>query len=220
MSLKGYEIGFGTLKNSVPGNFASLWEKTKPQWRQVHGTDYCEVSRLGQECGQVDALFTVKNALPVAVVTADCVPILLAGIDRPFASAIHAGWKGIRKQIASRLVRELQSSLKLDPKKIKAWIGPAVGPCCYEVSPEMIDDFTLFFSHFSHDLIIPKKRHLDLQRIQELELSHLGITDIEVIRECTKCTIDSESKSWKYASYRRDGTGTRQYSMIHIAQPE
>jgi len=216
---KGYRIGFGNLKEPIVSEFKN-WEALKPSWRQTHGVESAEILAPHQSCGDVDALYTLQKNTPISVVTADCVPIIFASKSKPFASAIHAGWKGTRAQISKQVLQKISVQKMIEPEELIAWIGPAIGPCCYEVSEEMISDFSAYFSRFDVKKFIPSHRHLDLQTLNQLDLQALGVNDIRVIRECTKCTVtdpsQAQSKSWKYASYRREGSGVRQFSTIQI----
>ena len=103
--------------------------------RQVHGTDVLEVDASGP-AGVGDALLTLRPALPLAVRTADCVPIVLHGEDA--VSVVHAGWRGLVAGVVERTREALQ---RAGTPAERAAIGPAIGPCCYEVGDEVIAAF-------------------------------------------------------------------------------
>lgn len=210
-------IGFGTLSEPIPQAFKERWNTLKPTWRQTHGVNVVRVESQNQNCGDTDGLVTTQPGIPIGVVTADCVPILIASTERQFVGAFHAGWKGTKAHIVSNWVQSnLTQGYCFKPSELKAWIGPAIGPCCYEVGEDLFFDFQKNFSSLDKKIITPTHRHLDLQKIHALELENIGFSAIEIIRECTKCTLNKESKNWKYASYRRDGTGVRQYTLIQL----
>lgn len=100
--IKNINHGFGTLEQPKPTELKADWSRYKPSWKQVHGTDLCEVRTPGQECQEVDALWTKKKLVPVGVITADCVPILISNVSGTIIAAIHAGWKGTLSQITKK----------------------------------------------------------------------------------------------------------------------
>lgn len=206
--------GFGTREEPIPASLRAVWEERKPVWKQVHGAAVCEVQGNGHVCGDVDAVWTQKAQSPIAVVTADCVPILLARKDGKACAAVHAGWRGTRAHILRALWKEL--SAKGDsPGNWFAAVGPAVGPCCYDVNEELAADFAREFAALGNDLAVPRGRFLDLPAINAEVLRQIGVAEVDLIRACTRCTKDA-SQSEVFHSYRREGGGTRQYSMLML----
>lgn len=213
LSVPGIQHGFGSIEEPVPAALAPDWDQAKPRWKQVHGVATCDVMNPGQECGEVDALFTRRPGQSIAVVTADCVPILLARRDGAAVAAVHAGWRGTRAHIVS----ELWKTLSAQGEKAADWvaaIGPAIGPCCYEVSPELARDFQDEFGGRTRSPAVLRSRYLDLPAINHSELLQLGLRDVDLLRACTKCAGDPDAP--QFHSYRREGGGTRQYSVIGI----
>jgi YfiH family protein len=160
--------------------------------RQTHSARVIE-ARSG-DCGEGDALTSSRAGLALRVVTADCVPVLLAS---PIAiAAIHAGWRGLRSGILTAAARRLGPEQPLE-----AVIGPAIGACCYEVGPEVA---AAVAEHAGSRTVILERRegrrpHLDLRHAARLELQRAGVERIVTIDACTRC--DAE-RLW---SYRRDG---------------
>jgi YfiH family protein len=193
--------GFGTRSENFPDFFKPAWEASHPRWKQIHGTQACEVQSAHQDCGEVDALYTFKEKLPLAVVSADCVPILLAEKSGRGVAAIHSGWRGTRAGIVTALGNTLVSR----GAKLENWvaaIGPAIGECCYEVSEELAREFG------------SSTRMLNLTALVSSQLKAIGLEKIETVGGCTRC---SEQKGeFLFESYRRDGGGTREYSVIEI----
>jgi copper oxidase (laccase) domain-containing protein len=89
-----------------------------------------------------------------------------------------------------------------DPAQWIAAIGPAIGPCCYEVSEELAREFGS-----------PQTRMLDLPALNAAQLRAAGIGEVELLRACTRCSLD-ERGTPLYASYRREGRGLQQRSVI------
>jgi hypothetical protein len=164
----------------------------EPAWlRQVHSASVID-ARPGDN-GPGDALTTGLPGLGLAVVTADCVPVLLAAGSE--IAAVHAGWRGLAGRIVPAAVERLWRRQR---GAIIAWIGPAIGPCCYEVgedvaarvagasAPEVIRDGTR------------GRPHLDLAAAARLQLRGLGVEDVRETGGCTRCDE-------RLCSYRRDG---------------
>jgi YfiH family protein len=210
-SIPGIKHGFGTRSEPVPSTLDPEWSNAHPSWKQVHGVRFQEVTDSHQQCGEIDALFTRRRGIPIAIVTADCVPVLLAKKDGSAAAAIHAGWRGT----LAGAVRQTWKHFADDGEKASNWvaaIGPAIGPCCYEVSEELIQEFREKKSTLPGDLISPSFRKLDLPAIHETELRDLGYAKIDLIRMCTRCQGGLEHPV--FHSYRRDQNKDRQYSGL------
>ncbi len=210
-SIPGVVHGFGTREEPLPLAAELEWSERKPEWKQVHGTAVALVESPKQACGEVDALITEKPGLPIAVVTADCVPVLMAHRSGKAVACIHAGWRGTLARILRETWRRLES-LDHSPSEWVAAIGPAIGPCCYEVSQELASEFVRQFPDHPSDLVSPRSRILDLPAINAAELRAIGFAEVELPRACTMCSFEGESPL--YFSYRREGTGTRQWSII------
>lgn len=212
-NIPGVIHGFGTRAEPISKEITGSWSSLAPKWKQVHGVTCAEVNSPQQECGEVDALFTFSPGLPIAVVTADCVPILLARRTGGAVAAVHAGWRGSRNRILTELWKSL-SSRGESPSEWVASIGPAIGPCCYEVSEELALDFAKAFDPIFGTLAVPRYRTLDLPALNQAELLAIGLFEVELLRACTRCSGIPGDEN--YHSFRREGGGKRQYSMISI----
>jgi YfiH family protein len=161
--------------------------------KQIHSaTVHSAVAGLG---GEGDALWTQKKNLALCIYTADCLPVLLAG--RETVAAAHAGWRGVVGGILPNTVRALPE----DPRTLSAWIGPAIGPCCFEVGDEVALEIA---QATDPSVILPGKKdrpHVDLWRGAEIQLRELGVSRIETLRLCTFCQAS------RLHSYRRQGPG-------------
>jgi polyphenol oxidase len=162
--------------------------------RQVHGATV--LSGAPGECGEGDAMVTSETGLALMVVTADCLPVLVAASDR--VAAIHAGWRGL---VGGVIEAALAGFDRRDA--LIAWIGPAIGPCCYEVGPEVADPVV---ERSSIAVRSPGKRerpHLDLVLAAEIVLARCGVGEIRRLPLCTSCHGEL------LESYRRDGASAR-----------
>lgn len=136
---------------------------------------------------------------PVGVVTADCVPLLLALADGSAVAAVHAGWRGIAAGIVGHAVMELRRVAPAPGTGLFATMGPAAGGCCYEVGPEVIAALDP-----APGRVIPSPRRghalLDLRGVvrDRLAASAVAGESIEYAGPCTIC-----SDAWP--SYRRQG---------------
>jgi len=209
-TVPGLVHGFGTRDEPVPSFIQPEWDSNRPQWKQVHGIGIARVDHSKQQCGEVDALWTPTPGQFVGVQTADCVPILLAAIDGSAAAAVHAGWRGTFARILPELARQLTA----EGHNLKNWIaaiGPCIGSCCYEVSEELSESFRQKFDPLKIETRTEKPRHLNLAQINAAELKIMGISTIDILSFCTFCNTIAPMNS-----YRRDGSGGRQWSVIKL----
>jgi hypothetical protein len=142
------------------------------------------------------------------VVTADCVPILIARVDGSLVCAIHAGWRGTAARVAARSVRALVNATGTPPGDFVAAIGPHIGPCCYEVDEPVlsaIPERSVFRP------ARPGHAMLDLFAANRAQLVGEGIPAraIERVGGCTACD------SARYVSYRRDKVAGR---LLHFVR--
>lgn len=163
-------------------------------WLEQRHTAICRRARPGS-CGEGDALWSDEPGLALCVATADCVPVALAG-GRGLALA-HAGWRGI----VAGVVAAAAGAVAPDGGRAAAWIGPAIGPCCYEVGPEVARRVAAASAAAVAAPGPGGRPHLDLAAAVEWQLRAAGICAIERHGPCTRC---SPARLW---SYRRDGAG-------------
>ena len=166
---------------------------------QVHGNRAVTIRErpepgAARDAGECDVLATDLAGVALAVQTADCVPIVLAG-SRAVATA-HAGWRGTAANAAGAAVRALEA-LGDAPDGLRAWIGPSVGACCYEVGGEVAAQFAGEFLRAS----CGGRFRLDVAAVNRAQLEAAGVPagSISTHPACTICG------GAKYASYRRDG---------------
>lgn len=150
-------------------------------------------------CGEGDALWTDRPGLALSVVTADCVPVVLAGPGEsgPRVAAVHAGWRGIVAGVVPRTVE----ALGVAPDAVEAWVGPAIGACCYEVGEEVAAEVA---EVAGTGCVVPAaaiggRPHLDLPGAVRAQLEEAGVRAPRIVVRCTRC--DGE-RLW---SYRRAG---------------
>jgi polyphenol oxidase len=107
--------------------------------RLVHGTRMVEARGPGL-IGDADGLWTQSMGLPLALTVADCLPLLLATARGPVA-LVHCGWRGLAAGIAGEAVGALCAAARIAPASLWAWIGPGIGPCCFQVDERVATRF-------------------------------------------------------------------------------
>lgn len=216
-SIPGIRHGFGSLAAPIPPVLLEHWLR-RPDKKQVHGDQVAQVTHVQQACGDVDGVYSALPDIPISVITADCVPILLARRDGKKIAALHAGWRGLIGGIVDTFWRDLAGQSKDPQDHPSQWVasvGPAIGACCYEVSPELAEQFVAHFSSLPAALVLPRERHLDLPAIARHALLNAGVGEVDIVRHCTRCSLDAH-QSPRLRSYRRGDRGSHQHSGLII----
>ncbi|MGH3072478.1 MAG: peptidoglycan editing factor PgeF [Gaiellaceae bacterium] len=163
--------------------------------RQVHST-LVHRAASGARGEPGDGLWTEERDLPVLAMSADCLPIALVRADPavPAVAVLHAGWRGLLAGIAAAGVAALREPCVSETQSLRAAVGPAIGPCCYEVGAEVAEPFR---ERFGEDVL--HGRNLDLWTSAERALNAAGIEDVHRVDLCTACNPD------RFFSHRRTG---------------
>lgn len=187
---------------------------------QVHGTDLLLLDQPNTDYShfqklECDGIITDKPGIMIGVCVADCVPVLLLDPVRRVVAALHAGWKGTAGGIARKGIETMVNLFDGKPGDILAAIGPAIGPCCYEVDEPVAEAFRKQGSDFESFATreSAEKWRLDLVEANRLQLLRAGIHErnLEVSSLCVSCARDL------FFSYRRDGGETgRQMGFIML----
>jgi hypothetical protein len=171
--------------------------------RQVHGTRLHPVegpvSDVVSPVADADGLTTRDAGVPLAVMVADCVPLVLASGAEELLAAVHVGWRGLAAGIVQVAVRSFSG-----PASVAASIGPSVGPCHYEVGQEVVDQVV---AGTEGEAVVARGGsglRLDLASSVEAVLGGLGVRTVDRAGECTACD------PVRFFSHRRDGTTGRQ----------
>jgi YfiH family protein len=181
---------------------------------QVHGNEVVEVTRQAGRSIEADALWTRDPEAAIAILIADCVPILLADERGGAVAAVHAGWRGTEARVVEAMVKRLGKE-GIPPQRLKVAIGPAIGPCCYEVGPDVAAKLAAAIPTCP-DGIRPAadgKSVVDLWAMNRAILESVGVkpTQIETFKLCTSCNTT-------FFSHRRDqGNTGRQAGIIGLA---
>lgn len=184
------------------------------QWlKQVHGNRTIRADGITEP--EADAAFTDHPGLACAVMTADCLPLLVCDEQGRQVAAIHAGWRGLLNGVIEKALDCFAAS----PGKLLVWLGPAIGPESFEVGAEIRDQFLAVSDSVSSKAIEaafisspvnPGHYLADLYALARSRLSAKGISAVYGGDYC--CYKDSK----RFYSYRRDGVTGRMASVIYL----
>ena len=183
---------------------------------QVHGANVALVGLAdrGRVVPGTDALITDEPGVYLALVFADCVPIVLHDPVRRAVAAVHAGWRGTAARIAARAVAEMRASFGSDPADLRATFGPAIGRCCYEVSAEVADAVQATVPDAVVVAAGPRGRPLlDLPAVNRAQLLTAGLVPRHLAWRvcCTSCQVD------RYFSHRAEaGQAARMAALVGL----
>jgi polyphenol oxidase len=195
-----------TLLSALPDAVEVSWLS------QVHGTVVVEAGQ-GGPYPIADAQWSRRPGVACAVLTADCLPVLLCSAAGDVVAAAHAGWRGLQAGVLEATVGAMNSS----PDQLLAWLGPAIGPAAFEVGPEVRDEFLAAASPSEQSAIAacfvpnpgrPGHFFADLYALARVRLGALGVTRVFGGGLCTY------SDPERFYSYRRDGQTGRMASLV------
>ena len=148
-----------------------------------------------------DGIITNEKSVIVGAFTADCVPIAIIDKKNKAIGLAHAGWRGTYDAIAKKTIEKMADNYNTNPKDLVCIIGPSIGPCCYEVSKDLVEKFNMNFTNSTEKFytIEEDKYKLDLWKVNEHILRECGVKDENIINLnlCTSCNSD------KFHSYRK-----------------
>ncbi len=206
LSSLGVDHGFGTV-GSAP----------RPQClvlRQTHGTQVLSSRESRSQEGPLegDGLISGDQGEEVGVFTADCLPVLAAAESGEFVGAFHAGWRGAAAGIVPAGIRRFGEMGKILPADIRVVLGPAIGPCCFEVGPEVWEAVRSNTPSY----VQGPRRTLDLWALVTHQLLEVGVPleNIGRIPLCTRCHPDL------FFSHRGWGIRRKGRSMLNYIRRE
>lgn len=187
------------LAEALPGD-AVCW------LNQVHGVNVVEAAP--EVVPDADAHWTAARDLPLAVLTADCLPVVLMARDASCVGIAHAGWRGL----AAGVLESLLAVMPAEPASITAWLGPAISAAAYEVGPEVKATFEQQCGEESGDCFHPSHRQghwmADLVALARLRLRRAGVPTIAGGGRCT------HGESAQLFSHRREGPATGRMATL------
>ena len=191
------------LRKALPG-------EPELQWlNQIHGQDVVEVTKAG-DIITADGLITRSPGVACCVLTADCLPVVLASEEQSEVAVVHAGWRGL----AGGILEQAISKMETRPECIRVWLGPAIGPCHFEVGEDVrqafmsaaIPGFADCFSATSTE----GKYMADLVCLARLKLASAGVRSVDACGACSYC--DAE----RFYSYRREPITGRNVTGVYL----
>jgi YfiH family protein len=205
---------------------AALALPAPPLWlRQQHGTAVVDADQFdeGQDAGLeggldagaepplADAAVTRRTGRVLAVLVADCVPVLLARADGGAVAVAHAGWRGLSAGVLEAALAALRAG-EPGRARVCAWLGPSIGPARFEVGEEVRAAF-IGRDRGAEDAFVANARgrwQCDLHALARRRLTALGVDPVD---GATCCTAGNPAR---YFSYRRDGATGRMAALIWL----
>ena len=188
------------LRRHLPGD---------PCWlRQVHGTRCCAAPARSPVPPEADASFTREPGVVSAVLTADCLPILLCDQAGTVVAAAHAGWRGL----AAGVIESTVAAMDVGGESLLAWLGPAIGPRQFEVGSEVRGAFVDHAAEAAQAFVAREhgKWLCDIARLACQRLAALGVRRVT---GAGFCTVEDDRR---FFSYRRDGATGRLASLVWL----
>lgn len=174
---------------------------------QVHG-DLCVDVGMAVE-GQVgDACFSFQEKQVCAVLTADCLPILLCDLSGNCVAAVHAGWRGLAGRIVENSIAQLR---KQGAGELTAWMGPAIGANAFEVGADVLQAFSQKLGNVDQHFTQIKDSNKYLADMFGLARQTLALCGVSAVYGGQYCTVNDSAN---FYSYRRDGVTGRMGSFI------
>ena len=175
---------------------------------QVHGAHVASVGvrDRGRVIEATDALITDQPGVALMLRFADCVPLWFYDPRRGAIGLAHAGWRGTVRRVAAATVRQMGAAFGCLAADLIVGIGPAIGPCCYEVGSDVTDAVRHSFGEQASRLLAPQANgrwRFDLWRANELCLTQAGVTQVEISGTCTAC----HTEEWYSHRAERGRTG-------------
>lgn len=197
-----------------------LPENTQIQWlEQIHGSEVLLIESHSKHALIADAAITCQKNIALAIMTADCLPILLTAKDGSEIAAIHGGWKPLAKNIIANTLNKMTTR----NEDISVWLGPCIGKLAFEVGEEVQSAFVSQSKSFSAAFVLspstldpkqsnlPHKYFADLALIAKIQLTAIGIKNVHHLEHCTY------TDEAQYFSYRRENITGRMASIICFA---
>lgn len=170
--------------------------------RHVHGVNVWVVGDAQPDPAEFDGMVTNRPGDVLGAFAADCIPMVFADPKRRVVGAAHAGWRGTVGGIAANMIAVMQRRFDCAPADVRVALGPSIGPCCFEVGPEVVEQFQRALGEVPKLVVLgPRKPHIDLRVATRTILERAGV-EPEHIDDTPPCTRCDERR---FYSWRRDG---------------
>ena len=180
---------------------AALQLPSTPRWlKQVHGIDVA--AEPGFDEPEADAAVTRVPGTVLAILTADCLPVVFASRDGSEIAAAHAGWRGL----AAGVLEATVAAMRTPPSQVQAWLGPAAGPALYEIGQDVFDAFVGRDPMAEAAFVATRPGHwkVDLPALARLRLQRAGLS-LDAISGGRHCTLADPQRFYSHRRDRRTG---------------
>lgn len=162
-------------------------EATLATCNQVHGVSV--VRGAEGECDDCDALFSDEPRRALAIKVADCLPVTLIDPAHGVIANIHSGWRGSVQRITAATLDALARETSFNTVTARAWLGPSIRVCCFEVGEEVVDQFRSAYANAGAfiDRTLGPKPHIDTVGLTRELLLARGIGEVVDLGVCTRC---------------------------------
>jgi YfiH family protein len=188
-------------------------EGTLATVKQVHGLRVVAVAGSGSAQVEADGMITDSVGIALGIQVADCVPLLLADTRRRVVGALHAGWRGTVAGMAAMGVRRMAEEFGSQKEDVIAAVGPSIGPCCYAVGEELIEQVG-----WSSGLLERRKDivYFDLWEANRRQLAAAGAQRITVLKMCTACARTADGQRLFFSHRAEAGFTGRAMGLIAL----
>jgi YfiH family protein len=232
--IPGLGVAEGNIGYSGPRDKADAWHM-RVQWCRAAGIDPATLVTVHQvhgatvrvataadaghgaqpgsgTLGQADAIITRESGVALMTLHADCMPILLYDPETPAVASIHAGWRGTTDDVPGATAAAMQREFGSRPEELRAFLGAAIGRCCYEVGDEVVAAWREQAGDDADAALewTGTRWHLDLRAANRLLLLRAGLNEelIDVSDICTRCEPDG------WFSHRGQGPLTGRFGAL------
>jgi polyphenol oxidase len=188
----------------------SLCLPNPPAWLEQTHSNHCVM--VEEDSGRIaDAAISRSYSHPLAIMTADCLPILLCNQAGTEIAAIHAGWRGLLNGIVENTINKMHASVDT----LLAWIGPAICHKCYQTGLEVQEAYLTRYPFTTRAFYTEQSKwHANLPLLAELILKHAGISSVY---QSNACTFEQENRFYSYRKHAQTG---RIATLIWFNKPQ
>jgi YfiH family protein len=180
--------------------------------RQVHGAQVAVVDAAdrGPVIAATDSLISRERGVALLLRFADCLPLMLYDPQHRAIGLVHVGWRGWLAGVVPNTLSAMRDSFGSRPQSIVAGLGPAIGPCCYKVGPDLIAGVTQACDSVEglFHALPDGSVHFDLPAAVRKQLRQAGVHSIESSALCTCCHTD------QFFSHRGEGGRTGRFAAV------
>lgn len=204
---------FGSLAADRPDNRQQLAAVLKlpnpPRWlNQIHGAIAVNLDQNSESMINADASYTHTPGTVCAIITADCLPILICNRQGTEIAAVHAGWRGLLAGVIDSAINHFKS----DPDLLMVWLGPAIGPDHFEINEEIRRNYCQRHSDYGQAFYYRNNSlYANLYQLARINLAHCGVKAVFGGDFCTYC---DEPRFYSYRREHQADTGKKNMATL------